>query len=220
MGHRRFLFLLASAREHGNTEIMARHAAAHLPSGTEQRWLRLADHPLPEFEDVRHTGDGVYPVPEGNARTLLEATVDATDIVIASPLYWYSLATSAKHYMDHWAGWMRVPGFDFRARMRDKTVWGVCAVSDEDFSKADPLIGSLRLSAEYFGARFGGVLLGYANRPGEVLQDTEALERARTFFSEPHAGGRPPGGGRPQSGIRPQAFTRLASPNRTRIVHS
>ena len=122
MSHRSFLFLLASARRHGNTEIMARHAAAHLPGGIEQRWLRLTDHPLPDFEDIRHDGNGVYPVPDGNARTLLEATLASTDIVIASPLYWYSLATPAKHYMDHWAGWMRVPGLEFKARMRDKTL--------------------------------------------------------------------------------------------------
>jgi len=204
MNARRFLFLLASTRANGNTEVMARHAAAYLPSGVEQRWLRLVDHPLPPFVDVRHEGDGVYPEPEGDARLLLDATLEATDIVIASPLYWYSLATPAKLYLDHWSGWMRVPGFDFKARMRHKTFWGVTAVSHEDFRRAEPLIGTLRLSAEYLGARFGGVLLGYANRPGEALDDTAGLERARTFFADE----------------KPTATTRLASPNRIQVVHA
>jgi hypothetical protein len=30
--------------------------------------------------------------------------------------------------------------------------------------------------------RFGGALLGYGSRPGDVLRDEEALRRAKTFF--------------------------------------
>ncbi|NUO56367.1 MAG: flavodoxin [Hamadaea sp.] len=204
MSPRRFLFLLASTRENGNTEVMARHAAAYLPTGVEQQWLRLVDHPLPDFTDIRHEGAGVYPEPVDHARTLLDATLAATDVVIASPLHWYSVATPAKRYMDHWSAWMRVPGVDFSERMRSKTFWGVTAVSHEDFTRAEPLIGTLRLSAEYFGARFGGVLLGYANRPGDALNDAAGLERARTFFA-----------GEPAT-----ATTRLASPKRTQVIHA
>jgi hypothetical protein len=204
MSQRSFLFLLASARENGNTEVMTRHAAAYLPHAVEQRWLRLSDHPLPAFADIRHEGDGVYPAPEGDARLLLDATLAATDIVIASPLYWYNLSAPAKLYLDHWAGWMRVPGAEFKTRMRSKTLWGVTSLSDEDFRVAEPLIGSLRLSAEYFGARWGGALLGYHNRPGEALADADGLERARTFFA----------------GAEPSAFRRLASPRRTQLARA
>jgi len=204
MSQRSFLFLLASARENGNTEVMARHAAAYLPHTIEQRWLRLSDHPLPTFTDIRHEGNGVYPVPEGNARLLLDATLAATDIVIASPLYWYTISASAKLYLDHWAGWMRVPGADFKAQMRSKTLWGVTSLSEENFEVAEPLIGSLRLSVEYFGGRWGGALLGYHNRPGDALADADGLERARTFFA----------------GADPAASLRLASPRRTQLARA
>ncbi|CAM5422862.1 NAD(P)H-dependent oxidoreductase [Streptomyces violaceorubidus] len=33
------------------------------------------------------------------------------------------------------------------------------------------------------GMRFGGVLLGNGSKPGDVLRDTEALARAKTFFA-------------------------------------
>lgn len=110
---RRYLFLLANTRPGGNTELLARHAAEQLPPQVEQRWLRLADLPLPAFEDHRHEGDGSYPEPTGHARTLLDATLDATDLVIASPLYWFSVSADTKLYLDHWSAWMRVPGLDF-----------------------------------------------------------------------------------------------------------
>lgn len=179
---RSFLFLLGSTRRDGNTELLARRAAEQLPTGVRQRWLRLSELPLPVFADHRHDGQAAYSAPEGHAATLLDATLDATDLVIASPLYWYAVSTPVKQYLDHWSGWLRVPGRDFRARMAGRTLWGVTALADEDFSAADPLVGTLSRTADYMRMRFGGALLGYGSRPGDVLRDEEALRRAKTFF--------------------------------------
>ena len=98
------------------------------------------------------------------------------------PLYWYSLPARAKNYLDHWSGWMRVPGVDFLQRMAGKTMWAVSAVSDEDLSVAEPLTGTLRLTADYAGMRWNGCLFGYGNRPGEILTDEAARQRAASFF--------------------------------------
>ncbi|MER7052009.1 MULTISPECIES: NAD(P)H-dependent oxidoreductase [unclassified Streptomyces] len=180
---RRFLFLLGSSRPDGNTELLARRAAEQLPSHVEQRWIDLAEHPLPEFGDLRHDSDHTRPT-EGNAGLLLDATLDATDLVIASPLYWYSLSAPVKRYLDHWSGWLRTPGLDFKATLAGRTLWGVTALAHREREVADPLIGSLNNSAAYMGMRFGGVLLGNGSRPGDVLKDTEALARAKTFFAQ------------------------------------
>jgi hypothetical protein len=181
-GTRRFTFLLASARRDGNTELLTRKAADSLPPEYSQRWLRLMDLPLPPFEDIRHSV-GVYPQPEGNERVLFDATLEATDLVFAVPLYWYSVPTAAKLYLDYWSGWLRVPGADFKARMAGKKLWGVCALSDEDPRRADPLVGTLELTADYLHMEFGGVLLGYGSRPGDVAGDSATLSRARCFFA-------------------------------------
>ncbi|MFD5038798.1 flavodoxin family protein [Streptomyces sp. NPDC058378] len=181
MTTRNFLFLLGSSRTGGNTETLARLAAEQLPADTEQRWLDLRELPLPDFEDRRHA-EGHY-TPTGNSATLLEATLAATDVVIASPLYWYAVSTSAKRYLDHWSGWLEAPGVDFKQRMAGKTLWGVTALADTEPEVADPLAGTLRNSARYLGMRWGGVLLGNGTRPGDVLTDTGAAARAKVFFS-------------------------------------
>ena len=180
---RSFLFILGSARHNGNTELLARYAARSLPESTDQKWLHLMEHSLPLFEDIRHHETRKYEVVSEAERVLLDSTLAATDIVVASPVYWYSVSAGTKLYLDHWSAWMRLDAVDFRKRMAGKTLWAIAAFSDDDPKYAQPLIETLRLSAEYMAMNWGGVLLGYGNRPGDVLDHAPSLERATTFFA-------------------------------------
>lgn len=178
---RRFLFLLASTRREGNSEQLARRAAENLPPGTEATWLRLDEHPLPPFVDTRHSSG--YGDPEGTARLLAEATLAATDLVIVSPVYWYSLPAAAKLYFDHWSGWMRSPALKLRERMHGKHLWAVLADSDQEHEgSADPVLDSLRRTADFMEMSLDGVLIGHGSKPGEALQDPAVAAAADAFF--------------------------------------
>ena len=183
---RQFLFILGSARRDGNTEHLARRAAQSLPDTVRQSWIHLVDHGLPIFEDIRHHETRRYALGSEIEKNMLNATLAATDLVIASPVYWYSVSASTKLYLDHWSAWMRLDGVDFKSRMASKTLWAISALSDEDWSGAQPLIDTLRLSADYMKMNWGGVLLGYGNRPRDVLLDAPSLERAGKFFADVH----------------------------------
>ncbi|MFI6103836.1 flavodoxin family protein [Streptomyces sp. NPDC051310] len=177
---RSFLFVLGSSRSDGNTEILARAAAEQLPADVPQRWIDLARVPLPDFQDGRHESEAWQAAePE---ETLRQATLEATDIVIASPLYWYSLSAHTKRYLDYWSGWLTVPGSDFKQRMAGRTLWGVTVMADRGEARAEGLVTTLNHTAAYLGMRFGGVLLGNGSRPGQVRADERALIRAKTFF--------------------------------------
>ena len=114
------------------------------------------------------TAKGCHPPAAGDEKVLLDATLAATDLVIASPLYWFSVSTSVKLYLDHWSGWMRIPGVDFRDRMRGKTMWAITAHTAKQPAEVEPLLGTLRLTADYLNMNWGGELLAYGNRPGEA----------------------------------------------------
>jgi len=180
----RVLFLLGSARAEGNTERLARVAATALPAGAEARWLRLADLPLEPFTDLRHAG-AAYPQPAGHAAQLLEATLWASDLVVAAPTYWFSLPAPVKLYLDHWSGWMRVPGLDFKARMAGRRLWAITVNSDEpgEDGGSGPLLRTLELTADYMGMRFGGAVVGHGSRPGDVERDEAALAAARRLLA-------------------------------------
>lgn len=179
---RNILFLLGSARHGGNAELLAERMALTLGAHDSYRLLRLSEYPLPPFRDLRHDV-GTYPQPEGNERELAEATLAASDIVIAAPLYWYSVPATVKLYLDYWSAWMRVPGLEFEQRMAGKRLRAICVVSDDDFTAAEPFVRTLELTAQYMAMEWGGVLLGAGNRPGDVGRDAEALARADRFLA-------------------------------------
>ncbi|MFF0742810.1 flavodoxin family protein [Streptomyces sp. NPDC004111] len=177
---RSFLFVLGSSRPDGNTELLARAAAAQLPAGFAQNWVDLNRLALPDFQDGRHDAENWS---SGETEDMLrEATLAATDVVIASPLYWYTVSAQVKRYLDYWSGWLTAPGSDFKARMTGRRLWAVSVMAHSEPEVADGMVATLRNSAAYMGMGFGGLLLGSASRPGQIRQDEEALLRAKTFF--------------------------------------
>ncbi|PJI99735.1 multimeric flavodoxin WrbA [Acidovorax sp. 69] len=181
------LFLTASTREPGhvgNTEWLARQAAQALPSDSPQTWLNLARMDLPPFVDQRHTA-GAYAPPEGDMKTLLDATLAATHIVFVSPVYWFSIPSPLKTYLDHWSAWMRVPGLDFKEPMGAKTLSLITTSGDR--AKAQPMIDSVALCAQFLSMRWGGALWGKGGPPGAVQADAAAVAGARHFLLAPAA---------------------------------
>jgi NAD(P)H-dependent FMN reductase len=180
---RHFLFLVTSTREPGhlgNTEWLARQAAATLPDGTGQTWHHLAAMQLPPFVDQRHTS-GVYAPPTGDLKTLLDATLAATDIVLVAPVYWYSIPAPLKTYIDHWSGWMRTPGIDFKGAMATKTLRLVTTSGDR--AKAQPMIDSVRLCGQFLSMTDGGALWGKGGPPNAVHADAQAVSSAADFLA-------------------------------------
>lgn len=171
--------MLGSTRKHGNSEALARHAARHVEGAT---WLHLIDHPLPPFLDTRHSSG--YETPTGNAKLLCDATLAATDLVLVTPVNWYSVSWPMKLYLDHWSGWMRIPALAFTATLAGRSMWSVLVDSDDEgLGSATPVIDMLRRTADYMDMQWRGALRGTANRPGEIAADTQALAAAETFFA-------------------------------------
>jgi multimeric flavodoxin WrbA len=185
-----YLFLIASPRADGNAETLARVAAESLPDGAQQTWLPLRDYPLEPFNDLRHVApinpefplSGGYGMPEHHSLSLLEATINATDLVFVAPLYWYSMPTLLKRYLDEWSAWLRIPNLDFKASMAQKRYWAISVSGAGIMEQAEPLFAALDYCAKYFGARLERRLLGRGSKPGDVLNDPTTAQRAKQFF--------------------------------------
>jgi multimeric flavodoxin WrbA len=176
----RYSFLLASARENGNSEQLARIAAQSLEPANTQDWYSLLNFELPPFQDLRHDPNG-YTVPTGNELSLFNATVDCEHLVFVTPVYWYSVPAPLKLYLDYWSAWLRVESLEFRNRMVGKHLWAVSA-SAGPAEQAQPMFESLRLSANYMKMVWGGQVLGNGTAAGDVLKDDSAVLAAKNLF--------------------------------------
>lgn len=174
---RRFVFLLSSTRAAGNTEALARAAAAGLTCPAD--WLDLNRADLPAFADAR---PGPLPAPTGAEADLAAACLAASDLVLVAPVYWYGLPVPAKTLLDHWSNWLDVPALDFKRRMAGKTLWLITARADPDPGVPLPVEAMAERTARWMQMRWGGGLHGVADALGEMAADTAALTRARSFF--------------------------------------
>ena len=182
MTARHFLFIVSSARipgALGNTEWLAREAARHLPDGATATWIHLNGLDLADFEDRRHDV-GTYPLPGGDTLRLLDATLEATDLVFVTPLYWYSFPNRLKRYLDHWSAWMRIEGVDFKGRMQGKRVWAITTSGNRETTQ--PMFDSLKLCAEFLAMAWQPPLWGQGGAPGAVEKDATAIGAAANYF--------------------------------------
>lgn len=160
---RSFLFLTASARRGGNSERLARHAAQGLAHPCV--WVDLAALTLPPFADTRPLPPAA---PSGDLALVLDAMLQASDIILVAPVYWYALPAPAKLVLDHWSGFLDLPDLGFVPRMATKTLWLITARADPDPGVAAPVEAAMSRTAHWLGMAWGGALHGIGDTPGEV----------------------------------------------------
>lgn len=180
--HRHVLFILASARRHGNAERLARNAAESLPHDVQQTWIRLSELSLPPFEDLRHSYTG----------TTLHRAVTSEPCWIQLWLRQISclshrsigLPASAKLYLDHWRGWLRIPGVDFKQRMAGKTLWLISSYERHRSRNLCPTFWHAATNGKLFAHALGRRGSGFRKSAGDVLNDADALRSSPQLFSK------------------------------------
>ena len=76
---------------------------------------------------------------------------------------------------------MRTPGVLFKEQMAPKRLHLITTSGDR--AKAQPMIDSVRLCAEFLSMPWAGVLWGKGGPPGAVAADAAALQAARDFLA-------------------------------------
>lgn len=126
---------------------------------------------LPPFEDRRLTRTWhVSPAIE----QLLDAKIAADLIVLATPLYWFSVSHLMKNYLDHWTYYLRHPQHKFTELMRGKKFYPVIVGASEDPAGAAPAFASLRMSVEYVNGTPLEGFYGIGLRDGQAHEETKA----------------------------------------------
>jgi multimeric flavodoxin WrbA len=170
------LILKSSPRENGNSNTLAdqvESGAKGAGADVESLMLHHMDiRPCDACDECQETGvcvlkddmQGVYP--------LLEK---ADAIVIAGPVYWFTISAQAKLCIDRWY----VLSFTDGA-FRDKQIGIILTYGDDDLYTSGGInaIHTFESMFRYLGAQITGMVYGSAHEIGDAEKQPELMARA------------------------------------------
>ncbi|RUS45113.1 flavodoxin family protein [Cohnella sp. AR92] len=176
----RIAVIYGGTRANGNTELLAERVVA----GLQADRIHLKDYTVYPIEDLRHAEGGFQEVGDDYS-ALIDRVLQNDILVFATPIYWYGMSGSMKNFVDRWSQTLRDADRPrFRERMSEMTAYVVAVGGDRPRLKGLPLALQFQHIFDFFGARYAGYLLGEGNRPGEILDDEEALRKAELWNEE------------------------------------
>lgn len=170
---KRVLILSGSPRVRGNSDLLCdEFARGAREAGHEVEKIRVAERQIGYCRACyycrEHQGRCVI---QDDMGELLEKMIAADVLVLATPVYFYSLCAQLKTVLDRTvARWQQV---------RDKELYYIVTAADSERESAESTLASLRGYADCVeGAQERGVIWGMgAYERGEIL-GTEAMQEA------------------------------------------
>ena len=171
------LVLKSSPRQNGNSNTLAEQVAAGAKeAGAEVESLMLHEmdiRPCDACDVCQETGVCIVKDDMQKVYPLLEK---ADAIVIASPVYWFTISAQAKLCIDRWYALQGSEG----SALRGKRIGIVLTYGDDDLYTSGGInaIHTYESMFRYIGAEIVGMVYGTANDIGDVEKQPELMTRA------------------------------------------
>lgn len=170
---KKVLILSGSPRKNGNSDILCdEFMRGAVESGNEVEKIRVSEKRIAPclgcYYCKSHNGDCVH---KDDMAKILQKIIDSDVLVLASPVYFYSIDAQLKAVIDRTvARWLEV---------KDKEFYYIVTMADEDISSADTTLSCFRGYADCVeGAVEKGIIIGNGvYTPGEV-KNTNAMCKA------------------------------------------
>jgi multimeric flavodoxin WrbA len=183
------LGIVCSPRKNGNTEILVKEAldSAH-KLGAETEMIKVSDvniTPCDGCETCEITGECKI---EDDMQGIYTKLLQSDGIILGSPVYWWGVTAQAKIIIDR--------TFVFRRgrRLRNKVAGAVVVArqvgASNAFSELNDFFGLHRMiparsmgprTEEELAKEWGGGVIAYADKPGEVINNQQAMARAQSL---------------------------------------
>ena len=168
---KKVLILSGSPRKGGNSDVLCNELMrGALEAGNEVEKIRVAEKNIGFCTGCYACKKtGVCAIKDDMAE-VLQKMIDAEVIVLASPVYFYSICAQLKAVIDRTvARWLEV---------KDKELYYIVTAADEELSSAETTLACFRGYADCVeGAKEMGVICGMGNyEKGEVLEKPVMVE--------------------------------------------
>jgi multimeric flavodoxin WrbA len=179
MKRKKVLVLMASPRARGNSTILAEEAARGAKeAGATVEAFRLVKMKIGlclACDGCRKPGaDGC--VRKDDIRMLHAKLREADALLIASPVYWFTMSAQIKLFMDR----LYAFGAEGYQPLKGKRIGIILTYGDADpfASGAVNALRSFQDAFAYVGAPIKGMVYGTGDKPGDVLENETLLKEA------------------------------------------
>ena len=174
----RILALIGSPRKGSNTDILVDQILKGITNKrNSHRYekLYLYDYEISPCIDCRYCKKSNHVCILIDGMRLIYPKMEQADLIIfGTPLYWYGPTGKMKLLVD------RMRPYAANGKMKGKR-WVIIASSLEGARACGPLVEMFRLSFDYLGMIFAGMVLAKAYENGEIRNSQKELERAYKF---------------------------------------
>jgi len=162
---------IGSSRIASNSEQLADYVLADIP----HQKIDLKNITIKPIHDLRHDDNGFQFV-DDDYDQIIQAFLTSDIVIFATPIYWYSMSGTMKLFIDRWSQTLRDPEYpDFKDTMSSKEAYVIAVGGDNPYIKGLPLIQQFQYIFDFMGISFAGYVIGEGNKPGDIMEDSEAL---------------------------------------------
>lgn len=170
---KKVLILSGSPRKGGNSDILCdEFMRGALESGNEVEKIRVSEKKITPCSACYFCKDsGGKCVHKDDMAQVLQKMIDADVLVLASPVYFYSIDAQLKALIDRTvARWLEV---------KDKDFYYIVTMADEELVSADTTLACFRGYADCVeGAKEKGVIIGNGVYQSGEIKNSKALSDA------------------------------------------
>lgn len=176
--NQKILILLGSPRSRGNSACLADSLrAGALQAGAEVETIYLHEldiRPCDACDLCKETG--VYCIIEDDMQSIYPKLLQADALVIASPVYWFTISAQMKLCLDRLYGLFQ----NDRNAFRGKPVGLILPYGDDDLYESGGInaIHTIESVCRYLGSPFVGVVHGSLSDPGDAAKRPDLLKAA------------------------------------------
>ncbi len=181
MGSKRILLVIGSPRTEGNSATLAKQVAGGAEAaGAEVESFYLHGmhiQPCTACDECREE-TGKDCVIDDDMQTLYPKLRRADALVIASPIYWFTVSAQTKVFMDRWYA-LGGPQEEYAA-FAGKRIGIVLTYGDLDpfVSGAVNALRTFQDAFDYVGAEIVGMVYGNASEAGEIQKNRDLMGKA------------------------------------------
>jgi multimeric flavodoxin WrbA len=179
MSDKKIIILMGSPRKNGNSSALAHKAAEGIISEKaefESFFLHEMNIQACNACDSCQNQKDQFCIIEDDMQLLYPKIRDAHGLLIASPVYWFTISAQTKLFMDRWYAFESPEG----SVLMGKSMGVILTYGDTDpfTSGAVNALRTFQDAFRYIGASMVGTVYGSATDPGEIVKNREVTERA------------------------------------------